>query len=98
MEKVDASIDAFSRVPDGVIYVDDVRGYIHYTLEDMGSSKIKSMYLSTLLNKGGLIQLEFQILKDQGFIDILEMLEFEDEMIQYVPSRVHGEFIWIDQP
>lgn len=82
--KVDDSISAFSKVLDGVLYVKDVRAYIHCTLEDLGSSEIKSMYLSTLLNKDGLIKPEFQILKDQGFTDILEMLEFEDEMIWYM--------------
>lgn len=96
--KVDDSINTFSRVLDGVLYVKDVRAYIHYNLEDLGSSKIKSMYLSTLLNKDGLTKPEFEILKDQGFTDILEMPEFEDEMIRYVLSRVHGEFIWIDWP
>lgn len=35
---------------------------------------------------------------NQGFTDILEMPEFEDEMIQYVLSRVHGEFMWLDRP
>lgn len=33
--KVDDSIDGFSSVPDGVLYVEDVRAYIHCTLEDM---------------------------------------------------------------
>lgn len=66
--------------------MEDVRAYIHYTLEDLGSLEIKSMYLSTLLNKDGLIKLEFQILKDRGFINILEMPEFEDEIIRYVLS------------
>lgn len=84
--KVGDSIDAFSRVPDEDLYVEDMRAYIHYTLEDLGLSKIKSMYMSTLLNKDGLIKLEFQIMKDQGFTNIMEISKFEDEMIQYVLS------------
>lgn len=95
--KVDDSIAAFSRVPNRVIYVEDVREYIHCTLEDLVSSEIKSMYLSILLNKDGFLKLEFQILKDQGFTNILEMPEFEDEMIRYVLSQVHGEFMWLDR-
>lgn len=64
--------------------MEDVRAYNHCTLEDLGSSKIKSVYMSTLLNKDGLIKLEFQIMKDQGFTNILEMPKFKDEMIGYV--------------
>lgn len=77
--------------------MEDVRAYIHCTLEDLGSSKIKSVYMSTLLNKDGLIKPKFQILKDQVFTNILEMPEFEDEMIRYMLSGVHGEFMWLDQ-
>lgn len=84
--KVDDSTDTFCRVLDGVLFVEDVRAYIHCTLEDLGSFEIKSMYLYTLLNKDGLIKLEFQILKDQGFTDILEIPEFQDEMIRCVLS------------
>lgn len=56
------------------------------------------MYMITFLDKNGVIKLEFRHLKDQGFTDILEMPEFDDEIIQYVLSRVHGEFIWLDRP
>lgn len=96
--KVDDSISAFSRVPDGVLYVEDVCAYIHYTLEDLGSIEIKTINMTNLLDRIGLMKLEFQILKDQSFTDILEMSEFKDEMIWYVLSRVHGEFIWLDRP
>lgn len=84
--KVNDSIDAFYKVPEGVLYVEDVRAYIHYTLEDLGFAKIKNMYIGTLLNQDGSMKLEFQILKDQGFIDILEMPKFEDELIRYAPN------------
>lgn len=42
--KVNDSINAFSRVPDGVTYVIDVQSYIYYTLEDFGSSEIKNVH------------------------------------------------------
>lgn len=56
------------------------------------------MYMTTLLDKNGGIKPEFSHLKDQGFIDILEMLEFYHEIIRYVLSRVHGEFMWLEHP
>lgn len=70
--KVNDSIGAFSRVPGRVLYVKDVRAYIHYNLEDLGLVEIKNMYIGTFLNQDGSMKLEFQILKDQGFTDILD--------------------------
>lgn len=96
--KVNDSVGTFSRVLEGVMYVEDVHAYIHYTLDDLGSAEIKNMYIITFLNQDGSMKLEFQIMKDQGFTDILEMSKFEDDMILYVLSQVHGEFIWLDRP
>lgn len=96
--KVDDSIGAFSRVPNKVMHIEDVFAYIDCTMEDLGSSEIKTMYMTNLLNKKGSMKPKFQILKDQGFTNILEMLEFEDEMIWYVLSHVHEEFMWLDRP
>lgn len=33
-----------------------------------------------------------------GFINILDIPEFEDEIIRYVLSIVHGKFTWLDRP
>lgn len=41
--KVDDLVNAFSRVPDKVLYIEDVRAYIHCTVEDLGSFEIKTM-------------------------------------------------------
>lgn len=84
--KVNDSVGTFSRVAKGVFYVEDVYAYIHCTLEDLVSTEIKNMYIGTLLNQGGSMKLEFQILKDQCFTNILEMLKFEDELIWYALS------------
>lgn len=64
--KVDDSVSAFSRVLDDVLYVEDVRAYIHCTLEELGSSEIKTMYMTILLDKNVVIKPEFRHLKDQG--------------------------------
>lgn len=50
-------------------------------LEDLGSSEIKTMYMTIFLDKNGVIKVEFRHLKDQGFTDILEIPKFDDEII-----------------
>lgn len=96
--KVNDSINAFYRVIDRVLYIEDVRAYIHCTLKDLGFAEIKTMYMTNLLDRKGSMKPEFQILKDQGFTDILEIPKFEDEMIQCVLSHIHREFMLLDQP
>lgn len=56
------------------------------------------MYMIALLEKDEMSKPKFQILKDQGFTDILEMVKFKDEMIWYLLSQVHGKFLWLDRP
>lgn len=46
---LDDSVGAFSRVPKGGVYVKDVRAYIHYHIEDLGTSDIKSMHMIELM-------------------------------------------------
>lgn len=92
------STSAFLRVPDDVVYVEDVRAYIHCTLEDLGTEEIKGMYQSVILGSSGTIKSEYQIIKDLGLTRILYIPEFKDEMIRYVLSRVHNEFIWLYWP
>lgn len=62
--KVHDSVSAFSRDPDGVLYVEDDCRYINCTLEDLGFDKIKTMYMSIFLNWDGSMKLDFQVLKD----------------------------------
>lgn len=95
---LDDSVGAFSRVPEGVVYVEDVREYIHCHIEDLGTDNIKSMYMRELMGDSRKIKHEYKHIKDLGFTGILDILEFEDEIIRYVLSRVHGELIWLDRP
>lgn len=95
---LDDLVGVFSRVLEGFVYVEDARDYIHYHIEDLGMSDIKSMYMNELMGDSRKIKLEYQHSEDLGFIDILDILEFEDEIVRYVLSRVHGEFIWLDRP
>lgn len=84
-----------SHVLEGVVYVEDAKAYIHYHIEDLGTSKIKGK--SELIGESGKIKLTYQHIEELGFTDILDILEFEDEITRYVLSRVHGEFIWLDR-
>lgn len=54
--KKEDSAGAFCRVPEGVMYVEDVREYIHCTLEDLFTEDIKSMYQSVILGDTGKIK------------------------------------------
>lgn len=87
------SVGAFSCVAEGVVYVEDVRAYIHYHIEDLGTSEIKGMYMNELRGESSKIKLAYQHINDLGFTYILDILEFNDEIVRYVLSRVHGEFI-----
>lgn len=94
---LDDSVGVLYRVLVGVAYVEDVKAYIHYHIEDLSTSDIKSMYIRELMEDFGKIKPEYKHIEDLGFTDILDILEFEDEIVQYVLSRVHGEFIWLDR-
>lgn len=88
-------VGAFSHVQEGVVYVEDVRAYIHCHIEDLGTSEIKGVYMNKLMGESGKIKLAYQHIKNLGFTDILE---FKDEIVKYVLRRVHGELIWLDRP
>lgn len=96
MATKDDSVGAFSHVLEGVVYVEDVRAYIHFHIEDLGTLEIKGMHMNELMGESGKVKLTYQHIEDLGFIDILDILEFEDEIVRYVLTRVHGEFIWLD--
>lgn len=90
---LDNSIGTFFHVLEGVVYVKDVRSYIHYHIEDLGNSDIKSMYMSELMVDSRNIKQEYQHIVDLGFTGILDILEFQDEIIRYPLRKLHGEFI-----
>lgn len=93
MATLENLVGAFSCVPKGVVYVKDVRAYIHCHIEDLGTSDIKGMYMSELMGDSGKIKLAYKHIEYLGFTNILDISEFEDKIIRYVLSRVHGEFI-----
>lgn len=64
----------------------------------MGTSDIKNVYINELMCDFGKIKPEYKHIKDLGFTRILDIREFEDEIIRCVLSWVHGEFIWLDRP
>lgn len=91
-------VGAFYHVLEGVVYVEDVRVYIHYHIEDLGTSEIKGMYMSELMGESGKIKPTYKHIEEKGFTNILDILEFEDEITRYVLRRVHGEFLWLKKP
>lgn len=89
------SVGVFSCIPKGVVYLEDVRAYIHYHIEDLGTSEIKGMYMNELMGESSKIKPAYKHIEDLGFTNILDILEFEDEIVRHVLRRVHGEFIWL---
>lgn len=67
------SVGAFSHVPEGVVYVEDVRAYIHCHIEDLGTSEIKGMYMSELMGEFGKIKPTYKHIEDLRFTDILDI-------------------------
>lgn len=87
------SVGAFSHILKEFVYVEDVRAYIHYHIKDLGTSQIKGIYMSELMGESRKIKPEYKHIEELGFIDILDIPEFKDEIVRYVLNRVHGEFI-----
>lgn len=96
IEKLDDSIGAFSKIMKGVTFAKDRRAYIHCNIEDLGSKDLKNMFMNVITDKQGVVKLEHMVVEYLGFINILHMPEFLDEIVSYVVSRVHGEFLWLD--
>lgn len=90
-------VGAFSHILEGFVYIEHVRAYIHYHIEDLGTFDIKSMYMSELLGDSGKVKPAYKHIEDLGFTDILDILEFKDKIIRYVLRGLHGEFIWLDR-
>lgn len=84
MATLEDSVASFSRVPEVVVYVEDVRACIHYHIEDLGTSDIKGMYMSKLMGNSGNIKLEYKHIEDLGFTDILDIPKFKDDIVSYV--------------
>lgn len=95
---LDDLVGSFSHVPGGVVYVEDIRAYIHCHIEDLGTSDINNMYMNELMGDSSKIKPEYKHIEDLGFTGILDIPKFEDEIIQYILSKIHGEFIWLDNP
>lgn len=49
-------VGEFYHFTEGVVYVEDVRAYIHYHIKDLGTSEIKGMYMSELMGESGKIK------------------------------------------
>lgn len=64
----------------------------------MGTEDIKNIYQSVILGDSRTIKPEFKAIEDLGLTGILYIPEYKDEVIRYVLSRVHNEFIWLDRP
>lgn len=79
--KMDDSIGVFSKNLKGVAFAEDPRTYIHCNIENLESKDIKNMLMNVIKNKQGVMKLEHKIVEDLGFVDILHMPKFKDEII-----------------
>lgn len=76
------SVGAFSRILKGVVYVEDVRVYIHCHIGDLGTLKIKGMYMNELMGESCKIKPSYKHIENLGFTDILDIPEFENEIVR----------------
>lgn len=61
---LDDLVGAFLRVLKGVVYVEDVRVYIHCHIEDLGTSDINNMYMNELMGDFGMIKPKYKHIED----------------------------------
>lgn len=78
------------------MFVEDPRAYIHCYIESLWSEDLMNLYMNLITDKNGVVKSKHKVVEDLGFIDILHMPELSDEVVRYVLSRVHGEFMWLD--
>lgn len=94
--KKDDNKGAFSQIPKGVVNAEDPRIYIHYHIEELGDDEIKKMYSTMICDKNGNVKPEHKVVETLGFLDILSIPDFPEDVIRIVLTRVHGEFFWLD--
>lgn len=74
-------VGAFLHVLEGVINVEDVRAYIYFQIEDLGTSIIKIMYMNKLMGNFGKIKPKYKHIEELGFTGLLDIPKLEDEII-----------------
>lgn len=94
--KQDDSIWAFSKIPKGVVFAEDPMIYIHYNIEELGYEELLKMFRMVICDENGTIKPEHKIVETLGFVEILNILEFLEEVVSIILSRAHGEFLWLD--
>lgn len=94
--KKDDNIGAFSKIPKGVVFVEDPRMYIHCHIEELDDEEIKNMYKSVICDESKNIKPEHKIVETLGFTKILSIPNFPKDVIRIVLRRVHGAFFWLD--
>lgn len=94
--KKDDTLGAFSKIPKGVGYVEDPRIYIHCHIEELGDNEIKNMYRTVICDESGNVKPEHKVVETLGFVDILSIPDFPEDIIRIVLRRVHGELFSLD--
>jgi hypothetical protein len=83
---------ALSQTPHGVLHVEDIRAYIHYKFEIIGTTQI-IRDLSDMMEEGEL-KPEFTKLKFLNIFQIFKFYEFDEpKWIKIILSRIHDQFI-----
>lgn len=94
--KKDDSIGTFSKIRKGVAYTEEPRICIHCNIEELGSEDLLNMFRTVICDENGIAKPEHKIIETLGFVEILNIPEFLEEVVRIVLSRAHGEFIWLD--
>lgn len=88
---------ALSSIPPRVILIKDICAFIHCKIEEICQADIDTSYRSVCDN--GKLKDEHVLLKTKGLMHALHILNvFKTEWMIIVLSRVHDQFMWLDQP
>lgn len=54
------------------------------------------MFTKVIYDEHGVVKPEHKIVETLGFVEILNIPQFPEEVVRIVLSRTHGEFLWLD--
>lgn len=69
---------AFSSIPNGLLYNEYIRAYIHCNIEELGNVDMLSLYIKNMMDSLGNLKLEFKELHDNGFIQFIHFPVFDE--------------------
>ena len=94
---VDDPVGAFSCIPDNILHVEDICGYIHYKMESIGDADIYKD-LEKICKNDLSLKPEYARLERLNLVKKMFYTDFEnEEWVRIVLSRVHDDLLWLKE-